>query len=255
LKKNLLALVLVAIVCAIAAQYLRQGGQNKEWTALRVDMVDALERFWNTRGHQVELLPADKGVTARVQVVMPADTNGRQQQWNFPVLRFVAQRNRTPELVGLSLSTPQGALQEAGPQGASQGAVPAVPYAGGESVEAHLELVQRQAQAWLDGVVGAGNSLALVDGSSRQVAQPVAPGVEAHYLRAREESEGKRAPSSDNSSIAPQVVTTKYTTILVVVANGRAEGVEAKLSRLPELESSLQLKLNQGDSRRLVVLP
>ncbi len=247
MKKNLLTLVLVAIACAVAAQYLRQGGQNKEWTALRVDMVDALERFWNTRGHQVELLPADKGVTARVQVILPANISERQQQWNFPVLRFVARRHRTPELLGLSVSTPQGALQEAGPsQGSSQGAVPRQPYApGGDSVEAHLELVQRQAQAWLDGVVGAGNALALVDGSSSQVAQPIAPGVEAHFLQAREKFEGKRAPSSDNSSIAPQIMTTQYTTILVVVANGRVEGVEAKLNRLPEL----------GDSRRLVMLP
>lgn len=255
LKKNLLILVLVAIVCALAAQYLRQGGPNKEWTALRTDMVDALERFWNTRGHQAELLPADKGVHVNVQVVMPADTSARQQQWNFPLLRYVAQRNGTPAMVGLSVATPQGPLAESGSSSRdAQGAAPR-PYAtGGESIETHLELVRRQAQAWLDSAVGAGNALALVDGTSRQVAQPVTPGGEAHYIRPREAAR-RRGSESSNSVVAPQIFTTEYTTVLVLVVNGRAEGVEAKLSRLPELEQALHLNLSGGDSRRVVMLP
>ena len=253
MKKNLLALVLVAIVCAVAAQYLRTGGQNKEWTALRVDAVDALERFWNTRGHQVELLPADKGVNLKVQVVLPPDTNARRQNWNFPLLRFVAQRHPEPVVRGLSLLTPQGPLSETPSQDNVSGAVPRQPYAGEASLETRLELVRRQAQGWLDGNVGAGNALALVDGDERQVALPTLPGSEAHFIRARKESEGKRAPSSNESAIAPQVSRTEYTTLLVVVLNGKADA--PKFQRLPELYTTLQLNLDRGDSRRVVELP
>lgn len=255
MKRNLLALVMVAIVCALAAQFLRQGGQNKDWTALRVDMVDALERFWNTRGHQVELLPHDKGVNVSAQVVLPQDCNARQQQWNYPLLRYVAQRNATPVLHGLSLTTSQGLLPEMASPGEAQGAMRR-PYSSGGSSETHLELVRRQAQAWLDGLVGPGNGLALVDGDSRQVPQPLPRRSENHYIRPRQEVEGRRAPASESArAVSQPIVLTEYTTVLVLVINGRAEGAEAKLSRLPELEQSLQLQLDGRDSRRVVVLP
>ncbi len=255
LKKNLLVLALVAIVCALGAQFLRGGGQSKDWTALRVDMVDALERFWNTRGHQVELLPNEKGVNASAMVVLPQGCSPRQQQWNYPLLRYVAQRNATPVLHSLSLTTSLGPLPETASQAETQGAVPQQPYASGGSIDTHLELVRRQAQAWLDSVVGSGNALALVDGDSRQVSLPQAPGSQNHYMRARDRSESARARRSTNE-VAPQpIMLNEYTTVLVLVINGRAEGAEAKLSRLPELEQSLQLKLDGRDSRRVVVLP
>lgn len=248
-----MALALVAIVCALAAQFLRQGGQNKEWTALRVDMVDALERFWNTRGHQVELLPGDGGVKVSAQVVLPPDCPSRQQNWNYPLLRYVAQRNVTPVLQGLSLSSSLGPLPETTTESEAPRAMRR-PYANGASIENHLELVRRQAQAWLDGVVGPGNALALVDGEAREVSRPIPSGSENHFIRAREEGEGQRARRVD-SSAPVQIVPSEVRTVLVLVINGRAEGAEAKLSRLPELEQTLQLQLNGRDSRRVVVLP
>lgn len=226
MKRNLLALALVAIVCALAAQFLRQSGQSKEWMALRVDMVDALERLWNTRGHQVELLPDGKGVNVSAQVVLPPDCSPRQQQWNYPLLHYVAQHNGAPLLHGLVLHSSLGSLQE----------MPSPGIATGGALEARLELVRRQAQAWLDGRIGPGNALALVDGES-----------ESHFVRAREEGRSKREVA--------QPFQAEYSTVLVLVINGRAAGAEAKLSRLPELEQALRLQLGERDSRRVVVLP
>ena len=260
MKKNLLALVMIAIVCALASQLLRQSGEKKEWTALRLDMTDALDRFWGTHGNLVELLPADQGVTATVKVVLPqGNVSPRQQQWNFPLLRFVAQRNSQPQLRGLAISefNSQRAILESADQ-AVPGEGPPEPYARGNiSNEAHLQLMQRQAQSWLDNVLGAGNGLALVDGNSRELPNELpVRGTENHYLMPREKQ--ARRPNTENSMEAapPQEhFRTEYTTILVVVVNGRAEGVQAKLNRLPELNSLLQLKINERDSQRLVVLP
>lgn len=272
MKKNLLALVMIAIVCALASQLLRQGGEKKEWIALRRDITDALDRFWGTQGNQVELLPAEQGVTASVKVVLPAgNVSPRQQQWNFPLLRFVAQRNGQPQLRGLAINelTNQRAILESA-EFAAPSAAPREPYARGNiSNEAHLQLMQRQAQSWLDGVLGTGNGLALVDGSSQDLplSLPV-QGTENHYLMPRDRGASRRAPRNpqENSfEAAPrqsqeqqqvrQATRTEYTTILVVVVNGRAEGVQAKLGQLPELNTLLQLKVDQRDSQRVVVLP
>jgi hypothetical protein len=233
-------------------------------------MTDALDRFWGTQGNQVELLPADQGVTASVKVVLPAgNVSPRQQQWNFPLLRFVAQRNGQPQLRGLAINelTNQRAILESADQ-AVPSAAPPEPYARGNiSNEAHLQLMQRQAQSWLDGLLGTGNGLALVDGSSQDlpVALPVR-GMENHYLMPRDRGASRRAPRNpqENSfEAAPkqreeqarQTFRTEYTTILVVVVNGRAEGAQAKLGQLPELNTLLQLKVDQRDSQRVVVLP
>jgi len=259
-KKNLLALVMIAIVCALASQLLRQSGEKKEWAALRLDMTDALDRVWGTHGSKVELLPAEGGVTAAVQVVMPqGNVSPRQQQWNFPLLRFVAQRNAQPQLRGLAISelNTQRAILEVS-DSAAPGAAPIEPYARGKvSNETHLQLVQRQAQSWLDGVLGSGNALALVDGSSRELPNELpVPGSENHYLMPRErqarprESEAARAV---DSAAPQQQLRTEYTTVLLVVVNGRAEGVNEKVGRISELTGVLQLQ--QRDSQRVVTLP
>jgi len=166
----------------------------------------------------------------------------------------VAERNRTPVVLGLSLSTPSGPLMQAAYPGAESAEANRSPYSSPGSIETRLELVRRQAQAWLDGTLGAGQGLALVDGDVRQLPQVVQPGVENHFIRARDESEGKRAPNPNDSAIK-QILKPEYSTVLVLVGNGRAGGVQAKLSRLPELEQTLQLKLDGRDSRRMVVLP
>jgi hypothetical protein len=251
LKKNLLVLVAVLITCALGAQLLRKSpaGEDPQWSALRLDMIDGLERLWNTRGHQVELLPAEGGVNASVQVVIPAGTSERQQQWNQPFLHFVAQRHGTPLLKGLSLP---GLSAEATPSAsASMDNSIRRPYAGGASVDRHLILVRRQAQSWLDSNLGKGNGLALVDGEMHNVPQFDPHARERHYLMPRDRA-SKRGPS--HAEVAP-IMLPEYTTVLVVVLNGRAEGAEAKLSRLPELEQALRLDLSGRDSRRLVVLP
>ena len=259
MKKNLLALILIAIVCALASQLLRQSGEKKEWTALRLDMTEALDRFWGTHGNLVELLPADQGVTATVRVVLPqGNVSPRQQQWNFPLLRFVAQRNSQPQLRGLAISelnTQRAIVEEESSSPAS--AVPQQPYARGNiSNEAHLQLMQRQAQSWLDGQLGTGNGLALVDGSSREIPNELpVRGTENHYLMPRDRGARRRSENSMEAAPQQQRFQTEYTTILVIVVNGRAEGVQAKLAQLPELNTLLQLKVEQRDGQRVVVLP
>lgn len=246
MKRNLLVLVMTVIVCAVGAQWLRREpvGEDKRWTALRLDMVDGLERLWNTRGHQVELLPAEGGVQARVQPVLPQGTSQRQAQWNYPFLRFLARRHQEPVLRGLSLvGLPEAAQLENIPR----------PYATGGSIEAHLEMRRRRSQAWLDETVGKGNGLALLDGEVVEVPQPVVPGSQSHYVMPRDRF-AKRAPIQGEQARVP-IVRPEYSIVLVVVLNGRVEGAEKKMSQLAQLEAMLGLSLEGRDSRRVVVLP
>ncbi|MBN9414206.1 MAG: hypothetical protein J0I12_02150 [Candidatus Eremiobacteraeota bacterium] len=247
MKKNLLVLVLVVVVCAVGAQWLRQGGQGQDpqWTALRLDMIDGLERLWNTRGHQVELLPSEGGVQASVQVVLPENTSPRQQQWNYPFLRYVSERHREPMLRGLTLvGLPETRVQESSPQ----------PYATGGSIEARVELMRRRAQGWLDNTVGEGNGLALLDGEVKEVPQPIVPGGENRYVMPRDRLE-KRVRIPQGEQARGPIVRTEYSLVLVLVINGRAEGAEAKMTALPQLEAMMGLDLGRRDSRRVVVLP
>ena len=101
---NLPILLLVIVAVAITAQLTRHRGEKPEWQRLRTDMVSSLTRLWEREGHQVELLPASKGVEAPVSVSMPRGLRLRQQRWNHPFLRFVAARHPAVTLGNLQIT-------------------------------------------------------------------------------------------------------------------------------------------------------
>lgn len=259
MKKNLLALVLIMLACALATQWPRLANQK-----LRNELGESLERLWAKPGQTVELLSAPGGVDARVLAVLPADCTARQDQWNFQVLRFVSQRYGDPKLLRISLSDrdskrnieeqASSSVSESKDQNRVESKARSAPGPLENANEAHLELIRRQAQAWLDQKLGPGNGLALVDGTAKVDNQPLyEDATDRHYLRARpEESERKEAPSVEANSVVPAVTTTTFTTRLVLVVNGRAPGAD----KFDSSELSTQLGMVSGrDEVRVVILP
>jgi hypothetical protein len=261
LRKNLLALVVIVLACALATQWPRLANQK-----LRNELSDSLERLWNQPGQAVELLATSGGVDAQVQAVLPSDCSARQDQWNFQVLRFVSRRYGDPKLLHITLSDRDSkrSIEErssesmAASESKSQDRSEGLRGPGESANEAHLELIRRQAQAWLDQNLGPGNGLALVDGTAKIENLPNdKEGAERHYLlrRPKGESEGKSAPTLDTAnSVAPVLTSTSFTTRLVLLVNGRIPEADKKISNTSELSAELGM-VSGRDEVKVVLLP
>ncbi|MFN8608102.1 MAG: hypothetical protein U0931_11265 [Vulcanimicrobiota bacterium] len=244
MKKNLLALVLVLLACAVASLWPRLAHQK-----LSRELCQGLEKLWDRPGQVVELYSTAEGVDARVQVALPPEYTPRQEQWNFALLRFVSQRYGPPRLGQIALSRvgDERPIEE-------QHSTPPDQSQEETANQAHLELIRRQAQSWLDQNLGPSHGLALVDGTARVDSTPVyEDSTDRHYLLARPE-EGKQersGPGVGNRVVAPPITVTRFTTRLVLVVDGRVPDVEQKL---PTADLKAQLGL-QADEVRVVVLP
>ncbi|MBS2036989.1 hypothetical protein JST97_18510 [bacterium] len=231
MKKNLLALFLVLLACALASQWPALANRK-----LRLEMADGLEQLWKQPGQMVDLRSSPGGVDAEVQVVLPPDCSERQQQWNFPLLRFISQRYGEPRLERINLSRRDSgaSIPELNSVHPSQDPLEA-------SNQAHLELIRRQAQAWLDQKLGADHGLALVDGSAQIQAQPLDPGEERHYLMARPEeaTAGKAYRMRSSEETEAPITVTRFSTKLVLVLDGRV--AQAEKLRTEDLGASLGL--------------
>ena len=137
MKKNLIALAVLLILVAVAAQFTRHGGKNAEWVALETDMQASLEALWQQPGQKVELLESKGGARVLATVAMPPQGD---PTWNEPFLRFVATRHPAVSLQAIEVRGPFGM----------------------EGDQAHHELVRRQQQAWVDGLLGPGKGLMLL---------------------------------------------------------------------------------------------
>jgi len=197
MKKNMIALAVLLVLVAVAAQFTRQGGKKSEWVALEHDMQASLEALWQQPGQKAELMPAQGGPTAVVTVRMPPQAKG---SWNFAFLDFVAARHPAVQLKGMDirdgLSGNPIAAEAASPtENSLSVAQPDLADSGRRA-----ELLRRQAQAVVDQQVGAGQGLVLLE--VREIAAPVSvesnsgrpnnPGS-AHSFEAPPESQGKSA--------------------------------------------------------------
>ncbi|MBS2036990.1 hypothetical protein JST97_18515 [bacterium] len=178
MKKNLLALVAVLILVAVAARL----HQDPERLALERDLRVSLEKLWGTNDHQVDLLDAKGGVMVKVKVSLPKQG---VVAWSDPFVRFVVARHPKIPLSGLEIS-PAADL-------------PARP---------RIELLRRQAQTLVDGAVGAGHGLILLDGT--EPAPPESPGRIELQDRSMERQGAPRArapmeaaPDMRSNSVAP----------------------------------------------------
>lgn len=241
MKKNLLALGLILLACALAAVW--PGLANQK---LRREMIEALQQLYQEPGQMVELRASPDGVEAEVVLLLPPNTTPRQQQWSFPLLRFISRRYGDPRLGKISLR-----LRDGGTEIQEQGE-PSVPESSLESAnQSHLELVRRQAQAWLDQKLGVGHGLALVDGTARLETLPSNQEVEErHYLMPRPEGQSenraRRLPSYDETQ---PITTTRFNTRLVLVVDGRAP----EASKLPTTDLNQALGLTSQEIRVLVL--
>lgn len=143
MKKNLLALVAVLVMVALAASLHKDPAR----ASLESDLRGSLEQLWGTTGHQVETLNAKGGVVVRVKVDLPKQCI---VSWNEPFVRFVTARHPGIPISGVEVSP--SAQQPASPR---------------------IELLRRQTQALVDGSLGAGRGLILLEGT--ESAASVAP--------------------------------------------------------------------------------
>ena len=161
---NLPILLVVIAAVAITAQLTRQTGEKPEWKSLRQDMSSCLTSLWQQPGHQVELLPAGEGVSARVAVAMPPGLRLRQQRWNYPFLRFVAARH--PGVSLQNLSVVESGSDRPVPEVAMAGLLAdrAFPISNFEDEEERLcQMTARQIAIAVQHKLGAGHELVLVD--------------------------------------------------------------------------------------------
>ena len=130
MKKNLLALVAVLLLVAVAARL----GKDPEGAALEADLRVSLERLWGTHNHQVNL--AEQAL--HVKIDLPKEG---LSEWGDPFVRFVAARHPKVEVKEFDISPSQPG-----------------------QVAPRFELLQRQTQAVVDGALGSGHGLSLMFG-------------------------------------------------------------------------------------------
>jgi hypothetical protein len=130
MKRNLLALLAVLVMVAVAARL----GKDPDKAALEADLRVCLEKLWGTSNQQVELV----GSTLHVKVGLPKQ--GRVE-WSDPFVRFVAARHPRVEVKEFDISPGPGRTYPAG-----------------------VELLKRQTQALVDATLGSGRGLILIDG-------------------------------------------------------------------------------------------
>ena len=168
---NLLILVVLLVVSALAAQYFRRnpysGGETPEWTSLRTDMQMSLNLLWGTPNNAVQLVPGESGPQAYVTAFSPRGTRPQRQAWNFPFLRFVAARHADVPLMSLFVTegTTGARLQELQVQqlDANQNSKPSAAYHPDFDEQSRAELLSRQFQGNFDQALGVGRVLVLVD--------------------------------------------------------------------------------------------
>jgi len=155
-NSNFPVLLVVIVLVAVLAQFNRQA-EDKPERAARQDMEKCLALLWEQEGQQVEITPA--GV--RATVLMPPSASPRQQRWNYPFLRFVAQRH--PELKLQKWEIINGSSQRAIPEVAMHGMLAERWIPPSESEENVSLLTGRRLTVELEKVSGLGSALVLVD--------------------------------------------------------------------------------------------
>jgi hypothetical protein len=148
MKRNLLALVAVLVLVAVASRL----QHDPQRTGLENDLKASLESLWGTHGHRAEVVDAKGGLVARLSVDMPKTGS---LEWNEPFLRFVAARHPHLPLAGLEVT-------------------PSSPHQG-QTQEPRIELLRRQTQSLVDGALGPGQALVLLAGIDSNEAQSLAP--------------------------------------------------------------------------------
>ncbi|MFN8608097.1 MAG: hypothetical protein U0931_11240 [Vulcanimicrobiota bacterium] len=163
-NQNFPILLVVIAVVAVLAHWARRQAPDPGLAALEKDMTASLSRLWGSEKHEVELSPAGPAVNARVAVSMPSGLRLRQQRWNYPFLRFVAERHPEYRLGELEIRRLDGG--QAIPEYAMNGLLAERAYSvsPGAEEERFCQMVARQLTLSLQRQLGSSNrELVLVD--------------------------------------------------------------------------------------------
>lgn len=102
MKKNLLILTLVLAAVAVVARWTQSQSGNPEWDRLRDDETRCLEAMWGQKA-QVELLPANGGVTLSITQTFGVDISPLRRSWTYDVAALVAARHPQVKVGRLSV--------------------------------------------------------------------------------------------------------------------------------------------------------
>lgn len=163
-NQNIPILLIVIALVAVAAQFTRPKPTTTPGVeGTERDLEACLRLLWQQDAQQVKLQPLRDGYTLQAGVSMPRGTRLRQQRWNHPFLRFAASRH--PEVPISDIEVRELANNNLIPQNAMNGLMAdrIAPRAEGGDEERASILTGRQLTTQLDGLMGAGQCLVLVD--------------------------------------------------------------------------------------------
>lgn len=162
MKRNLLALLLLLVSCALAARFLRPPEENPEWNPMRKHMESCLNVFWGTPNNAVQFVAGAGGnPEAWVTAFSPPGISPQREHWNFALLRFVATRHGGLKLAQLNVTNGTTGIRL---QPDREG-----PVVGNPDQAGMAELLRRQEQGICDQRYGPNRVLVLVEATSPPV--------------------------------------------------------------------------------------
>jgi hypothetical protein len=166
-KRNLLALLLLLVSCALASRFLFKPAERPEWDRMRKHMESCLNVFWGTPNNAVQLVAGSDGnPQAWVTAFSPPGITPQRERWNFALLGFIASHHPGLQLSQLNVTngTTGIRLQPGGTTATQESLRPGAasrPYESGMA-----ELIRRQQQSDYDQRYGPNQVLALVEVTS-----------------------------------------------------------------------------------------
>jgi len=147
MKKNLLALLVLLVLIAGTARYLRQPGEDPQLTSLRQDAAHCLNALGPSDVAQVELVSSLDGMILIANVHIPSEVSTMRKSWSFDVLGMVTRRHPQVRVVEVRVNDSGRALQR-----------------NLETMDLReVTLLRRQRQAEVDQLMPPGTALVLLD--------------------------------------------------------------------------------------------
>ena len=148
MKKNLLALLVLLVLAALAAQFTRNAGQDPQWTSLRQDAIQCLNALWPGDNAQVTVIPSLDGPILIAHVQIPSEVTALRRGWTYDVLGMVSARHPQVQLAEIRVNDSGKGLQRN------------LDLSGRER---QLTILRRQRQAEVDQLMPPETALVLLD--------------------------------------------------------------------------------------------
>lgn len=93
MTKNLLALLMLLVLTAVAAKFTRRPSEDPRLASLRRDAEQSLKALWPNDSPQVELVSSLDGMILIANQHTPAETPAVRKAWSYDVLALVTRRH------------------------------------------------------------------------------------------------------------------------------------------------------------------